>query len=281
VHGKLLMAKVVQYLRELRLCWRMGVDSKSRLTLAIATCRFHLANGFSAQAPPAPNPLASYHIHIGSLAPELWLRTYGGDLFVFHEVFLGQCYWVPPQWVVERPVTTVVDLGANIGLTTLFLSQYFPTARYVCVEPNPDNLFLLRHNVAVLREKVHIIEGAISESSGSALFDTSGAAWQGHLLGNQQRGLAVRCYSMSDLITAATLDTIDLLKVDIEGAEQHLFRDPDTWLHRVRIIVIELHAPYSLEAFARDVKRLGFRVIPPDSRHGNRMIFALSSEISS
>ena len=281
MHRKLSKAKVVQYLRELRLCWRMGVDSKNRLALAAATCRFHLANGFSAQALPAPNPPASYRIHIGPLTSELWLRTYGGDLFVFHEVFLSQCYWVPPQWVMERPVTTVVDLGANIGLTTLFLSQYFPTARYVCVEPNPDNLFLLRQNVAVLQEKVHVIEGAISESSGSALFDASGAAWQGHLLGNQQRGLAVRCYSMPDLMAETTLDTIDILKVDIEGAEQHLFRDPDAWLHRVRMIVIELHAPYSLDAFARDVKRLGFRVIPPDSRYGNRMIFALSSKVSS
>ncbi len=62
-------------------------------------------------------------------------------------------------------------------------------------------------------------------------------------------------FSTSSLkgIQAGNPPTIDLLKCDIEGAEQEVFADCASWLHRVRNLVIELHEPYLADRFLQDI----------------------------
>ena len=72
------------------------------------------------------------------------------------------------------------------------------------------------------------------------------------------------------------LKSIDLLKVDIEVVERQVFSDTKEWLRIVKAIIIELHDGYSPADFEKEVSKSGFRVVLPNSEHGNKMVMALS-----
>ena len=272
---KTIVSKASQYSRELGLCFKIGCDLKSRVALAADTLLFHIANGLGVKQVSAGEKAKCRRIRLRDRAIYLWVRTYGGDVFVFHEVFLSEVYRIPASWC--REVDSVVDLGANVGFTTLYFAQYFPRANYVCVEPDPNNAAILRRNVSWLGGQARVIEGAVSDQSGYASFDASGQSWGGQLHRNQPSGVSVRCYTMNELFASCGLSTIDVLKVDIEGAEEHLFGSQNEWLSKVKLIIVELHGHYTMERFQRHVHSMGFKVLPP-SRDHNHMIFALSSD---
>lgn len=260
------------YAAELRLCAALGASPASRIGLAAETCRFHLANRLRPSG-RSGRP-RRYAVRIAGRPAELWLRPLSGDFFVLHEIFVGECYHVPAAW--RGDARCVVDLGANIGLTSLFLQRYFPQASFICVEPEPANAALLRRNTAALGGRALVLEAAVSDEPGEAVFDDGHPSWGGRLREGAAGGPRVRCLTMDEILALAPGGQIDLLKVDIEGAEARIFRGPCEWLRRVRALVIELHDPYSLERFGADMARHGLRVVPPDPALGNRQIFALN-----
>jgi hypothetical protein len=82
---------------------------------------------------------------------------------------------------------------------------------------------------------------------------------------------------MNEILADYGIEKIDLLKVDVEGAERRLFRDSPEWLTRVRCIIVEFHDGYSLPDFVRDVSPAGFTVVPQGSEYGNSMVMAFST----
>lgn len=276
---KTMVSKIVRYSQELALCFRLGADGRSRWGLMRATLLFHLANGWAKPNGTAAWEQGVYRLQVGGRVVPVALRTYGGDFFVLHEVFLSECYRIPSQWVQRHQVRTIVDLGAHVGLTSLFFLRDFPHARVVCVEANPENSGLLQHNLGGLGDQVRMFAGAVSDTSGPVNFVTSGPTWSGHVSPQDNGGGTTRGYSMDEILAASEVTTIDILKVDIEGAEQRIFGQAPDWLRKVRIIIIELHDGYTLEHFARDVTPHGFTVVAQDSTLGNQMVCAIRREV--
>jgi hypothetical protein len=84
-----------------------------------------------------PDPIGCVRLH---------LRANGGaDAFIHSEVFEHQYYRLP----LRSAPATILDLGANIGLATVYFARMFPRAALACVEPAPENLRLLRDNLAL------------------------------------------------------------------------------------------------------------------------------------
>ena len=260
------------YLDELLLCLRVGAGPTSKIRLAVNTVRFHLRNARVHAPLPAADRDVTYLVRLGNDAvQQLTLRTYSGDLFVFHEIFVTNCYSIPD--CLRRTTRSVVDLGANIGLATLFYSRMFPHATFACVEPASLNVDLLKRNLASLAGRVVIIDGAVRDRAGFADFDNSGWSWGGQI----KRGgdVRVRCYTMDEIMKTAGLTRIDLLKVDIENGVETLFGSDNAWLGKVQTIVAELTSAYPLPAFARDVTPYGLTVLPQGSAYGNQMVMAV------
>ena len=269
----MIAAKLRFYGKEICLALRMGASVSSRLRLVANTLRFHLRN-ILRFGPPARDPRAAcYRMHLAGRRGDLYLRTTSGDLFIFHEIFVTQCYAVPHALLSDA--RTIVDLGANVGLATLFYADRFKEARFVCVEPDPRNVSLLRKNVAWLGDRVLVIDGAVRSLSGTGSFDDTRWIWGGQLQTEGGGGRPVRCFTLDEITALARLDRIDLLKVDIENGVEDLFQANNRWLERVRLIVVELTARYPLDQFARDVVPYGFRVLHENSPEGNRMIMAV------
>lgn len=261
--------KTLRYLREIGFCLRVGERPRDKVRLARDTVRFHfrhLRNG----APSATG--SSYRIKWGGRTHDLQLRPFAGDFFIFHEVFLDEPYWIPAEYA--RSASTVVDLGANVGLASLYLSGLVPAARFVCVEPNPTNIPLLRHNLSSVGAHAEVVEAAVSSRTEPVQFAADGPAWGTKLASGTKSGVEVQGCTMLDLMDDQNIDEIDILKIDVEGAERLLFEGATAWLDRVRLLMVELHDEYPVETFRTTVRSKGFDVFEQGSAFGNNILTA-------
>lgn len=79
---------------------------------------------------------------------EVMLREYGTDAVTFQEIWLEEVY---RDVLHHKPsAKTIIDLGAHIGLTSLYLVRHLPGSRVFAVEPHPGNYALLKQNLKLL-----------------------------------------------------------------------------------------------------------------------------------
>jgi FkbM family methyltransferase len=187
----------------------------------------------------------------GSTVP-MALRPRTSDLPMFAQTFIEKQYAFE---LLQEPLT-IVDAGANIGTSSCYFANRFARARIFALEPEPTNYAMLCRNVSHLPAVVPI-QAALWPKHGDVQLVTQG---------RQKSEVEVREISASDgnsLVSAVTipdlclrysLERIDLLKLDIEGAEKALFDAAQSWIERVAVIAIELHeriAPGSTRSFYR------------------------------
>ena len=161
-------------------------------------------------------------------------RLNRGDIQGIREVWFDQNYRLPFDLKIDR----VVDLGANIGLTSLYLAKTYGVRSIVAVEPNPANAILTRRNLAQNGVTAHVIEAAVGPQDGFAHFSD---AIDSNLGAVSNEGRAVRMISIPTLCSEEGIGTIDLLKMDIEGGEQALLSGGIEWLINIRTIIAEFH----------------------------------------
>jgi FkbM family methyltransferase len=254
----------------------MAVSLACFLRMAARTAEFH-GNNLLRRARAGSLEARRYTLNLGGTNRDFWIRPRTGDWFVFHEVFTEECYRIPRSLATEA--RTIVDLGANIGMSTLFLAREHPDAKFVCLEPNPENAELLKCNVAWMGNRVSVIECAIADTNGETVFSDSDWSWGGRLGSVDSGHRTVRCMTMDRVLKSEGIESVDILKVDIEGAESLIFRNQPEWCRRVNSIVIELHDGYTFPQFADAVRRWGLTGIPAGSDAGNPMDMAVSARI--
>jgi FkbM family methyltransferase len=139
-----------------------------------------------------------------------------------------------------RPGQVFVDVGANIGYFTLLGGQLVgPTGRVVAIEAHPQLAELLRRNVVIngMHDHVATWQGAAWSSRTTLQFhlrthyaanSSVGSVGPAGLaeLGDTEEIVDVDAVAVDDLL--AELPRVDVIKVDVEGAEVHVF----TGLHR-------------------------------------------------
>jgi FkbM family methyltransferase len=250
--------KAFDYSRELLFCLSAGVTIRDKLTLMRETLAFHM----NKREDEEPRTF-DVGVHVGALKPSLRLRDSGGDVFIFHEVLRDQVYQVRAEWFSCSP-RVIVDLGANVGLTSLALAGQFPGARLVAVEPLPANAALLRHNLLCLGDRAHVWEAAVADRAGTLRLSVATENYNASLVRTTDEGVDVRVVTMDGVLSEEGIEQIDVLKIDIEGAERMLLADSPAWLMRVKVILIELHDGYEFVDLERDLAPAGFRVY----RHG-------------
>jgi FkbM family methyltransferase len=166
---------------------------------------------------------------------ELTYRVNRGDVRAIAEVWLSGAYELP----FPLEVRTVIDMGANIGTAAVWFVRHLGAERVVAVEPVADNAELARANLARTDAEAEVIVAAVGPAPGTARFELSPDSTLGRLGGD---GIEVPVVTPQALVDRLPRDEpIDLVKIDVEGAEQELFDVDLAWLERVRCVVIELH----------------------------------------
>lgn len=208
------------------------------------------------------------NVRLGRLGSRpLLLRTFRGDLFIFYENLMAREYYVPDIILEKSKVKIIVDAGANIGISSLFFAMNYDDAEIFAIEASAENFRILAENAAGIDRIKPIHAALIGQPAEVVYFSMGHKAWGNRVLDETGSGAVVPGMTMDRLSSDYCLDKIDLLKVDIEGGEADVFAHGG-FLSRVRFGVIELHPPYEMGAFQRDVGAFGFDLILPTEASG-------------
>jgi len=163
-------------------------------------------------------------------------------------------YALPPEArLAPEDVKVVLDIGANIGIASLYFAASFPGATIHAFEPDPGNCELLAANAkAMPRIRVHRF--ALGAEDGELeLFDSDDKSnlggFSSHGLGvDQQRSKKVPVRHAGHALAAAGIERADVIKIDTEGAEWEILTALDrALLGGVRVIMGELHGRRDFE----------------------------------
>jgi FkbM family methyltransferase len=183
--------------------------------------------------------IALYHLRENGR--NVALRHVSGDLVILGEVFNKHYY--RPSGEIAQVLTepnTIVDLGGNIGLFSLFAAVRWPLAQIVAYEPDADNAAVLEINILAngLGDRWKLIEAAASNRDGSVSF-VSGLAAISHMADNTESEGTIEV-TMLDVLPQ--ISQADLLKMDIEGGEWAILGDPRFREAPPRVAVLEYHS---------------------------------------
>lgn len=255
-------AKLPAYARELRTARRLAASNTDLVKLVTMTGLYHLGNGSSLFR---SRRRACLRCRCNGRDVSVELRRHGGDVFTLYEV-LGALPYAAPYELLGR-VETVVDLGANIGLTSLYYTTLFPTCRVIAVEPEPENFDLLSINCRLNGVNATCINACIGAEPGHTRFYLSQMANDHSVIAGRSKTetfIDRAVVSMDGLMTEQQCTEVDILKVDIEGAEGDLFRTCGSWIRKVRFVIVELHPPWTdRKAVIRAVTSFGFQCFRP------------------
>lgn len=175
------------------------------------------------------------------------LRMQGSDVFVFQQILVHQAYRDVVNAYADHFGTTpqsIVDAGANVGLSSIFFALHYPQAKILAIEPDEDNARVARINLSLNSiNSVELRAAALWPVPGKLAITNDfrdGSNWSLRVEESQQG--SVEALTPSDVVNYFD-GPIDIFKMDIEGGEARLFENNASaaWLDRIKIIAIEIH----------------------------------------
>jgi surface carbohydrate biosynthesis protein/FkbM family methyltransferase len=214
-------------------------------------------------------------VHFGSL------RIYCQDLMAFYiaakDIFLHEIY----GFTADSPAPRVIDGGGHLGLFTLYVKSKYPTARVTVFEPDTLSLSLLRKNLSANGiQDAEVIEAGLLDREDALSFGSDGS--DGSSIFSGKPNCEIKTLRLGNYLH----ETIDFLKLNIEGAEYAVIKDIGADLGRVRQMVIEYHGfpetGQQLHHILSILDRAGFRYLIHDfdtqTNPSTKPPFDLSSE---
>jgi FkbM family methyltransferase len=170
---------------------------------------------------------------------------------LYEEIFLKEEYFF--KTIESSPI--ILDLGANIGMATIYFKWKYKNSQIYCIEPDPETFKILEKNIKEnLLKEVHLYQKAISSEKGKiSLFrplGNKGSLAQSTFFkdisfennANREK-IIVETIKISEIIKSEKLKKIDFIKCDIEGEETNTFMDLDKekLLSIIKEGIIEYH----------------------------------------
>ena len=194
-------------------------------------------------------------------------------MHTYKECFFDETYFKGmPKNLLAAPISTIVDIGANVGYFSLFMLNSFSKASVYSFEPIPTNFALLSKyaqknehfdwqvfNCAVTKPGVEAIQLNYDKKDS---FSTSASVFADS---SNHDSIEVQAKSLAAIIENNNLTQIDFLKIDCEGAEYEILYNASTDVfNKIRLIAIETHngkAPNETNSALADyLKQNGFSI---------------------
>lgn len=202
--------------------------------------KFGLLKGYiiSKKLFPKDKQAKTVMLKVPSYTNKITLRANTSDVSTFTKVIMDEEYF----FKINFKPKFIIDAGANIGLASLYFLKLFPKLKVVAIEPEKNNFDLLMQNTmglniecllgAVWCNKTFIkIKDTNANTSGFEIIET-----------NHSSENTVQAFTIGDIFLKQKLEFIDVLKMDIEGAEKEVFStNYETWLPYTKILIIETH----------------------------------------
>ncbi|OLD57943.1 MAG: hypothetical protein AUI54_00720 [Acidobacteria bacterium 13_1_40CM_2_56_5] len=201
------------------------------------------------------------------------------------DLFVRKLYHFTAQAADPR----ILDCGGNIGMSILYFKHVYPQSRIIAFEPDPAIFPYLKDNVGENRlDNVTLMQAAVTKEEGTLAFYSDGL--YGSCLANHaSRGIPegwtrydVPCVRLSKYLD----EPVDLLKMNIEGAEYDVISECAGRLRQVRELIIEYHhlpgLPRTLHRILSILHECGFEYLINDfdseTNPGVRAPFELAPE---
>ena len=206
--------------------------------------------------------LLFYKKYIASKFKHLIIRENTSDESVFRQIFVDKEYDIP---ITIKP-KLIIDGGANVGYASMWFANKFPNAEIIAIEPEQSNFNVLEGNTRDL-PNVKAIRAGIWHNSTNLKIKSSNFNWSGEWDFVTEEQLdstdeTVNSITISQILQESNAEEIDILKLDVEGAEKEIFTyNYEEWLGKVKILIVELHDTYKdgcREAFFSAVKNYDF-----------------------
>lgn len=174
----------------------------------------------------------------------------------FREIFVDEIY----KFESSNQAPRIIDCGANIGTSCLYFKRLYPNSNLTAFEADPAICKILEKNVlANSFHNVEIINKAVWVENGETSFVIDGA--DGGSMEGEGDKITVSTLRLKDLIEKE--EYIDLLKLDIEGAETDVLKDCQDSLNNIGSLFIEYHSfarkQQDLDIILSLIKKAGFR----------------------
>ncbi len=153
---------------------------------------------------------------------------------MYNELIRNEIY----QFKTSNPNPIIIDCGANIGLSVLYFNQLVPNAKIHAFEPDTNILKLLYENTNHISEFVHIYPKAVWNENTFLEFGMEGADMSS--IYSKKNTTTVEAIKTSEFLEQ--FNEIELLKIDIEGAELEVIKDCSIHLSKIKYVFIEYHS---------------------------------------
>jgi FkbM family methyltransferase len=183
-------------------------------------------------------------VEMKEIKSPFYLRLQTSDIPTFDQIFIHKEY----DFDTKKSPNVIIDAGANIGLAAIYFTNKYPDAKIIALEPEKSNFELLKKNVSPYSKVIPVQAALWNKNEEINLVDPGLGKW-GFMTEtkNSQEDSednvchTVEAMTVDKLIQSYNLEKIDILKIDIEGAEKEVFSDPSSWIEKVDSIIIELH----------------------------------------
>jgi FkbM family methyltransferase len=214
----------------------MRTNTPSRVLRYIS--RLGLRTGLQA-ARMHTRPGSLVRMQLAGIKHPLWARAGTSDIETFEEVFLTRQYDLP--FAGFEPAH-ILDLGANVGYASIYFAARWPQARILAVEPATGNLDLLDRNTRPWN-RISCLQAAVWSHPSWVQVANPKDEPNAYRMSESQDSAKenIRAHTIAQLIERLKCEHLDLLKMDVEGAEAEIFQNGAEWLDRVKVLIIELH----------------------------------------
>ena len=195
------------------------------------------------------------------------LRPDSSDLYTFDQVFIQDQYRLNYPFEPQ----TIIDAGANVGLSAVYFSHRFPKARVVAIEPDKDNFAVLQQNCANYPHVDAYCAGVWSTDSHLKIINAEATNNSFRVVETTPDDAgALPAICIPTIMQQHNWSVIDLLKIDIEGSEKEIFStNYEAWLPHVRMLLIEIHDNMQMGSSTAVFKAISQYNFSFDMKHEN------------
>lgn len=251
-HARLKMRALVW---EARFFARLGQTWPERMSIARLAAKLYVA-----RLMPFSTRRWEAAIWVRGAKYVVGVRT--SEIFIFHEIYESRQYERHADFIPQQG-WTVFDVGANIGVFTVL--QAMQGAKVYSFEPNPEPYSRLSRNVTAnkLSACVRLFSTALGDEQGMGSLHVIGGGTTGGVVrpveaAEAAPGVLVPIATLDEIVSTLPVSSIDLLKIDAEGAEVAILRGGERTLSSVQRIMVEYHSRALLAEVTEILAHKGF-----------------------
>ena len=194
---------------------------------------------------------ACRELRISNVSKPVWMRPGVSDWIVMERIFLDQEHdpisrrhdepmdRLQASIVARGKQPLIMDCGANVGLSSIWLAERFPEATIVAIEPEPANFKVLALNARNFTNIVPMNAAISHKMSQVALSNAGDTPWAWKT--QEVNGGGVTAVTIPHVVGLDENYALMVVKVDIEGFEVNLFKGATDWVDALPLLMFEMH----------------------------------------